>query len=324
MKNRIVALLAGLVGGALVLSALAEVPRVMTFQGKLADTQGRFIEGQRALTFRVYDRETGGAVLWQEQHANTTVTKGIFAVPLGVYQPLTLPFDTNYWVSVEVGSDGEMSPRQRLTASAYAFRAAESEHARTADLATSAVNASNAAVAVVAGMATNVVNGGMPVGTILAYSGTNAPTGFFMCNGASLSSLTYPDLYAVIRTYWGVGDGSLDEYGRVRNFKLPDLRGRVVAGMDATQSEFNALGKTGGEKAHVLTPTEMPAHTHTYQKPVSSGGTEWGNGDWYLSGGIASSGSAGGGQAHNNLQPYGVANYIIKYLVEHRTAENPL
>ena len=313
MSNAIATLGAGLVAGALAVAALADVPRVMTFQGKLADTQGRFVEGQRALTFRVYDQETGGAVLWQEQHANTTVTKGIFAVPLGVYQPLNLAFDTNYWVSVEVGSDGEMSPRQRLTASAYAFRAVESEHARTADLATIAVNASNAVSALVAGVATNVVNGGMPVGTILAYSGTNAPTGFFMCNGASLASLTYPDLYAVIGTQWGPGDGSLDEYGRVRNFRLPDLRGKVVAEMDSTQSEFNALGKTGGEKAHVLTPTEMPAHTHTYQKPVSSGGTEWGNGSWYVSGGIANSGSAGGGQAHNNLQPYGVVNYIIKY-----------
>jgi microcystin-dependent protein len=299
------------------LVASADVPRIMTFQGKLADLQGRFVEGQRALTFRVYDRETAGAVLWQEQQANVPVTKGIFAVPLGVYQPLNLPFDTNYWISIEVGSDGEMMPRQRLTASPYAFRSAESEHAKSADHATTATLASNAVHAVLADQATSVVSGGLPTGTILAYSGTNAPSGYFMCNGTSLSSFTYPELFAVIGTFWGPGDGSLDEFGRVRNFKLPDMRGRVISGLDVGQSEFNALGKTGGAKTHVLTVAEMPAHTHDFVANRSNnGGNNSGqpvNSDGSQVDYLHTTRSSGSGQPHNNLQPYGVANYIIKY-----------
>jgi len=39
--------------------------------------------------------------------------------------------------------------------------------------------------------------------------------------------------------------------------------GRVLVGLDAAQTEFNALGKTGGAKTHTLTTAEMPSHNHT-------------------------------------------------------------
>jgi hypothetical protein len=126
-------LLAAMAGALLCLTVSAEVPPIMTFQGKLTDSAGHYLHGHEDLTFRIYDRDTGGAVLWQEEHANATVTRGVFAVPLGVHTPLNLTFSTNYWVSIEVADDGEMSPRQRLTSAPYAFRAATAGRADEAN-----------------------------------------------------------------------------------------------------------------------------------------------------------------------------------------------
>lgn len=299
------------------MTARAETPRIMTFQGKLTDTQGRYLDGAYNLTFRIYDREAGGAVLWQESHAAANITRGIFSVPLGAGTVLSLPFNTNYWVSVQVATDFEMAPRQRLTAAPYAFRSSASDYA---DQAGQAANASNALLsqrAVTADVSVVTLNGALPTGTILPYAGTNAPAGFFICDGTSLSSFTYPALYAVVGTSWGAGDGSLDEFGRVKNFKVPDLRGRVVAGKDAGQSEFTPLGKTGGVKTHVLTIAEMPSHSHSFGVPfvMNDGGAqayEEASGDGGSSR-LQTISSTGGGQAHNNLQPYGVVNYLIKY-----------
>lgn len=82
--------------------------------------------------------------------------------------------------------------------------------------------------------------------------------------------------------------------------------GRVPVGVDTNQTEFNTVEKTGGEKRHKLTIAEMPSHTHT------TNGTFWalhGTGTQEFSTGAAQSTkielqNTGGGQAHNNLQPY--------------------
>lgn len=79
--------------------------------------------------------------------------------------------------------------------------------------------------------------------------------------------------------------------------------GRVLVGLDSGQTEFDTLGETGGAKTHTLTINEMPAHTHSVPNSGSQNnsfdsGTTVGNDV------TGTSGSTGGGQAHNNLQPY--------------------
>ncbi|QBX31365.1 capsid and scaffold protein [Streptococcus phage Javan636] len=81
--------------------------------------------------------------------------------------------------------------------------------------------------------------------------------------------------------------------------------GRVLVGVDETDSTFNVVNAIGGEKAHTLTIPEMPSHTHdiSVEQKVRAGGT----GYTLLDVGTATkltSSSAGGNQAHNNLQPY--------------------
>lgn len=79
--------------------------------------------------------------------------------------------------------------------------------------------------------------------------------------------------------------------------------GRVPVGVDTGQTEFNTVEKTGGEKTHVLTITEMPSHTHPVtQTFVTAGGV--GVTAITYSANSSSTGPQGGDGAHNNLQPY--------------------
>jgi microcystin-dependent protein len=162
------------------------------------------------------------------------------------------------------------------------------------------------------------------------------PVNYLLCDGAAVSRTTYADLFAAIGTTYGTGDGSI-------TFNLPNTKGKVLVGYNSSESEFNSMGKTGGEKTHALTTTEMPshyhyvslttstngAHTHSYKKgdPSDNSITEAsgsydeyddisattgsaGNHSHTVSGNTGSKGSSG---AHNNLQPYITMNYIIKY-----------
>ena len=182
-----------------------------------------------------------------------------------------------------------------------------------------------------------------PAGVIHAYGGASAPSGYLLCNGASVSRTTYAALFSAIGTNYGVGDGST-------TFNVPNLQGRVPVGLSA-DAEFNLLGETGGAKTHTLASNEIPAHVHLVDPPSSTTATNGNHTHSYNdryrgttisddasdrnvandvlndvarttgSGGVHthsldieafSSGSSGGGAAHNNLQPYLVVNYIIK------------
>lgn len=88
--------------------------------------------------------------------------------------------------------------------------------------------------------------------------------------------------------------------------------GKVLVGYDSGDTDFNTIGKTGGEKKHTLTISEMPAHTHT----LTYVGTDWvqhgTSGSYDVSRTnepYRTSGSTGEGKAHNNLQPYQVVAY---------------
>lgn len=185
----------------------------------------------------------------------------------------------------------------------------------------------------------------VPVGSMQAFAGSSAPTGWLLCNGTTASRTTYSNLYSVIGTTYGVGDGST-------TFGLPDMRGRVPMGA-GTGNQLNASGSGaitggtgmtartagafGGEETHLLSSAEIPAHSH----PVSDAGhnhgaiaTAGGGGGatvagWTVGGasganatnfaytgssttGLTVSNNTGGGGRHAVVPPFVVLNYIIK------------
>jgi len=193
-----------------------------------------------------------------------------------------------------------------------------------------------------------------PVGVVEAFAGTNAPNGWLICDGSQISRALYPELFNVIGTTYGSGDG-------FATFTLPDLRGRTIAGRDGVNNMNNgptnrltstffgasgtALGNSGGSQSNTLTSNEMPSHTHTQNahshSVESPGGHSWGANFGGLSGGAtftfspsgvfqgvyggvnltamgvtATNQNTGGGNAHNNTQPTIILNYIIKAVSE--------
>ena len=142
-----------------------------------------------------------------------------------------------------------------------------------------------------------------PTGSIIMYGAATAPTGWLLCDGSAVSRTTYADLFAVIGTTFGVGNGST-------TFNLPNLRNRFVVGAGASYNNND----TGGEATHVLTIEEMPAHSHAIATVGEGIGTGFYVSQWNPAGSTVSrsTSSVGGGQAHNNLPPYIGLTFIIK------------
>ena len=129
-----------------------------------------------------------------------------------------------------------------------------------------------------------------PVGTVNAHSGASVPTGWLLCYGQSLNSVTnpeYADLFSTIGVAYG-GSGSTA-------FSLPDLRGRRIHGKDDTGgSAANRLTVFGATSLNATGGSEyLQTHTHTYSGSGSSGNDSPDHGhSWTL---MSAIGGQGGG-----------------------------
>ncbi len=94
----------------------ADVPHLLRYQGTAVDSNGVGLEGPYNLTFRLYDAVTAGNKVWEETLTNVSITKGYFSVLLGQITSLQ-PMDWNKpcWLSIQVNTDSELSPRQQFT-----------------------------------------------------------------------------------------------------------------------------------------------------------------------------------------------------------------
>ena len=171
-----------------------------------------------------------------------------------------------------------------------------------------------------------------PIGSIIAYGGTELPNNWLICDGSEVSRTAYKDLFDNIGTAYGEGDGST-------TFNLPDMRGKVGIGLDSADTYFDTLGKSGGNKFHshnykigwygyfsaVANIDGQALATYDYQK------SKWNYGGSSITNMVNSTSvnanlaqgansitsvgrqaSEAGTSDNNNLQPYSTVNYIIK------------
>ncbi len=114
---------AGVCLAALAVVAMADVPREMTFQGRLSGNG----TGPVDIEVRFYDAETGGNLLWSETHPSVARPEGLFTINIGSQTTggipaAALPSATDeVWLSVSVNQGAELTPRQRVTAAAYSL-----------------------------------------------------------------------------------------------------------------------------------------------------------------------------------------------------------
>lgn len=158
----------------------------------------------------------------------------------------------------------------------------------------------------------------IPAGTIIQSAAVNVPGGWLSCNGASLHISDYQALFNAIQYTYGGGEDM---------FMLPDMRGRVAVGVGNGAGLSNRqLGASAGEETHTLTVGEIPSHTHALKRRMNDGTDAY---DPSNSKATESSActtdrefqnpinfntySTGGSGSHNNMQPYLVLQYLIKY-----------
>ncbi len=142
-----------------------------------------------------------------------------------------------------------------------------------------------------------------------------APRGWAFCDGQILPINQNQSLYSLLGTTYG-GDGRT-------SFALPDMRGRTPTGF----GQGSALGAKAGAETVTLTEAQIPAHTHVPQGSIeeASSGDPTGNvtataeESVYATYAAASSvamgagmiANAGGGQPHDNMQPFQTVSYCI-------------
>lgn len=157
------------------------------------------------------------------------------------------------------------------------------------------------------------------IAEIRIWAGNFAPRGWAFCNGQILPIAQYTALFSLIGTFYG-GDGR-------STFALPNLMGRVPvgAGTGPGLSPYS-VGQSGGTESVTLVGQHMPSHNHALAAVQRSGdladpsgrvlaraasGNTYHAVDSTVQMAESALGQAGGGQAHNNVQPYLALSFII-------------
>lgn len=311
---------------ALATASASAAPAAFTYQGILRDAEGN-VPGNKnqAVEFKLYTQAVGGSPIWGRAVSVLLDDTGLFNVELsdsagsaiegvtgsGLASILSARATSTMYIGIKVvGSSGEISPRQTILPVPYAMVASDIASASgdldvaeqisansvtvAGSLASSSItvsgNASVGGTLTVDGTISGY--GAAPIGCIILWSGAvnNIPEGWALCNGQT-----------------------------VEGQKTPNLSGRFVVGYNANDGDYNAVGKTGGEKTHRLTIAEMPSHSHSI--------TMWGgdiDDSWkqqnnlylthnkYNYNNNRVTDSAGGDQPHENRPPYYTLCYIMR------------
>jgi microcystin-dependent protein len=257
--------------------------RLIPFQGRVTDGAGEPLQGVYRITFAIYDEATGGTALYTESHGDVSVIGGQVNVLLGSLVSLddqngdgnpddAVHFDDALrprYLGIKVGDETnqEMVPRHQLVPSFHA-RIADT----TVDKGVGTEQLADGAVTV-AKIAPEAV---LPAGAIMPYGGRTAPPGWVLCDGSTYdgSLPQYAGIFNAIGTAFG-GSGNM--------FRVPDLRGRFLRGLDAGAGvDPDFASRTGGEGASKIGSTQASAVF-----PLTGSGTTSAEGNHSHSYGVA-------------------------------------
>lgn len=238
----------------LILAAVAGLAFTASAQSTAFNYTGYLLQGNAPangsndLQFALYAAPSGGSPLGSTiTLTNTPVNNGIFVVSLDFGG--TVFNGSARWLEISARASGSGNPftntfpRQAITAAPYAVYA----------------------------------NNGVPPGSVMAFMGTTAPTGWLLCDGSAVSRTTYAALYAVVGNSSGSGDGST-------TFHLPDLRGMFLRGVDGTAGRdpdkaSRSAPAPGGNFGNLVGSAQTDAfrsHQH-YNPRVNAGISDPGN-----------------------------------------------
>lgn len=158
-----------------------------------------------------------------------------------------MPYQGNIWKD---GPDGRTPiTAAKLTKIEDGITSAQS----TAERAQSTAASASGSLTAVNKAYEAIVDAIVPVGAVLPFYGSRPPKNWLLCYGQEVSRTEYKDLFDVIGTSSGSGNGST-------TFNVPDLKGKVIYGQGSTDALVT--GSTVGETHHTLTVGEMPSHGH--------------------------------------------------------------
>jgi microcystin-dependent protein len=276
------------------------VPALLNYQGQLQNPNGSTPPtADYELTANVYDAPSGGTLIWGPQRFNgqsgpglasrVPVVQGYFNLTLGpqdtAARNLSTAFDgSERYVELRVGTNPPIAPRQQLLSAPYALKAEQAgDSSKLAGQDWSPVFGVNSPLGPLPGSkiqaqsitgnqialgtitasnlsAQMVRDSVIPAGTIMAFAGQEAPVppGWLLCDGSEKSISAFPRLSSVIGTSWGPAG--------VGNFKLPDLRGVFLRGVNGTRADSYADpdrdSRQGGNAVGSLQPSMFIRHNH--------------------------------------------------------------
>ena len=302
-----------------------------TYQGVIKEVGGTVPANKnRTIQFRIYDGPTADTPLWGRAYNVLLDANGLFntaitdaagseidgATSTGLAAILAQKSGTTLYIGLTVdGSSGEISPRQALLAVPYAIHASDAA-AASGDFIVEGQTTLKGGLEVTGGQVTvpalsatslsvtgNISAGTagvfsgygtIPVGGIIMWSGSanEVPDGWALCDGRTISGKT-----------------------------TPNLKGKFVVGYDPSDSDYNAVGKTGGYKNITLTVEQIPAHKHNNsvrtvgyaaayngsKEAATFDGNSKNNGHENIIGQ-----DTGGGQPHENRPPYYAMCFIMR------------